>query len=119
MIKRIDFVGTVVMGPGARMFQTYKPEEWAGWTVTREGEVVSFRNPKAKPIQSIEVPRGICVVHEGAEDAAAKEPVSQRFQQAAAKVPPASKVKNVVKDAAKEAESLLDAGKDLAKKVGL
>jgi hypothetical protein len=102
MITRIDFVGGLVMGPSSRMFQTYTPKDWPGWTPTKGDEVITFRGPGGK---SIEVPRSMCIVHDDPSADAAKEPVPPRLQQAATKAK--SVAKDIAKDLAKKAEDLL------------
>ena len=74
MIERIDFVGFTVQAATSRnsprSHQYYKATEWVGWAVDVKQGLVLFTGPRG---ESVEVPRGHCVIYRSAPKPEAKE----------------------------------------------
>jgi hypothetical protein len=69
--SRIEFVGVTIYGPGMRAFQSWKPQEWPGWTARVMPEAVILEGQGRR----IDLPRSACVLYFDALRAEASEPI--------------------------------------------
>jgi hypothetical protein len=60
VIRRVEFLGFRVDGPGSRSYGHYTPREWERWTCSVKGQRVLFTGPEG---ESIDAPAGQCLIY--------------------------------------------------------
>jgi len=81
IIKRIEFVGFMVIGPRSLSRGYFKPDEWHGWTATEEADAVWLRGEG----KAIRLPLSLCAITYAVDGKPAAKPKSRTVITAKAK----------------------------------